>query len=107
MDRVVLIVEVEEAQVDALFAQPMHPYTRGLMRAIPRLDMDAEIAGRRPRLQEIPGIVPALNRPIAGCAFAPRCSFATPHCAAEAPPLSEPQQGHLVACWEVARVLAA
>ncbi len=99
--------KVEEAQVDALFAQPMHPYTRGLMRAIPRLDMDAEIAGRRPRLQEIPGIVPALNRPIAGCAFAPRCSFATPRCAAEAPPLSEPQQGHLVACWEAAQVMAA
>ncbi len=99
--------KVEEAPVEALFAQPTHPYTRGLMRAIPRLDAEAEIAGRRPRLQEIPGIVPALNRPIAGCAFAPRCSFATERCRAEPPPLIQAASGHAVACWETARVLEA
>ncbi|TWT13928.1 ABC transporter ATP-binding protein [Reyranella sp. CPCC 100927] len=99
--------KVEEAPVEALFAQPTHPYTRGLMRAVPRLDADAEIAGRRPRLQEIPGIVPALNRPIAGCAFAPRCGFATERCRAEAPPLITTSAGHAAACWETARVLEA
>jgi peptide/nickel transport system ATP-binding protein len=99
--------KVEEASVEALFAQPAHPYTRGLMRAIPRLDIEAEIAGRRPRLQEIPGIVPALNRPIAGCAFAPRCGFATDRCRAERPPLVQTASGHAVACWETARVLEA
>jgi peptide/nickel transport system ATP-binding protein len=99
--------KVEEAPVEALFAQPTHPYTRGLMRAIPRLDAEAEIAGRRPRLQEIPGIVPALNRPIAGCAFAPRCGFATERCRAERPPLVPAGAGHTVACWETTRVLEA
>jgi peptide/nickel transport system ATP-binding protein len=99
--------KVEEASVDQLFAQPAHPYTRGLMRAIPRLDAEAEVAGRRPRLQEIPGIVPALNQPIAGCAFAPRCPFATGRCRAERPPLIETAAGHSVACWETARVLEA
>jgi len=99
--------KVEEAPVEALFAQPTHPYTRGLMRAVPRLDVDAEIAGRRPRLQEIPGIVPALNRPITGCAFAPRCDFATERCRAKAPPLVSTSADHAVACWETARVLEA
>jgi peptide/nickel transport system ATP-binding protein len=97
--------KVEEAPVEALFAQPMHPYTRGLMRAIPRLDVDAEIAGLRPRLEEIPGIVPALTRPIIGCAFAPRCPFATERCRAECPALTAVGGGHEVACWEVERVL--
>ncbi|HJQ57927.1 MAG TPA: ABC transporter ATP-binding protein [Vineibacter sp.] len=99
--------KVEEAPVDQLFARPTHPYTRGLMRAIPRLDIEAETAGRRPRLQEIPGIVPSLNRLIAGCAFAPRCGFATERCRAERPPLVEASTGHVVACWETTRVLEA
>src|SRR5229473_8022868 len=63
--------KVEEASAEQLFARPMHPYTRGLMRAIPQLDSDAEVAGRRPRLHEIPGMVPALTHPIVGCAFSP------------------------------------
>jgi peptide/nickel transport system ATP-binding protein len=96
--------KVEEASVVELFARPLHPYTRGLMRARPRLDMEAEVQGRRPRLQEIAGIVPALNRPIPGCPFAPRCSFARDRCHVERPPLSEAGGGHLVACWERARV---
>jgi peptide/nickel transport system ATP-binding protein len=97
--------KVEEAPVETLFATPMHPYTRGLMRAIPRLDSDAEIAGRRVRLQEIPGMVPQLNKPIEGCAFAPRCDFATARCRAEAPPFEIHAGGHGVACWEATRVL--
>jgi peptide/nickel transport system ATP-binding protein len=96
--------KVEEAPVDVLFANPLHPYTVGLMRARPRLDMDAEEAGRRPRLQEIPGIVPSLNRSIVGCAFAPRCAFATDRCRAERPELEMRPNGHLVACFEADRV---
>jgi len=99
--------KVEEASVSSLFAQPMHPYTRGLMRAIPRLDIEADTAGRRPRLQEIPGLVPILTRPIPGCAFADRCGFATDRCRAERPPSVEVRPGHEVACWETARVAEA
>ena len=99
--------KVEEAPVESLFAEPLHPYTRGLMRAIPRLDVEADAAGTRPRLQEIPGLVPILTKPIIGCAFAPRCSFATDRCRSEAPPLVEGGAGHTVACWEVERVRAS
>ena len=120
--------KVEEATVEDLFARPAHPYTRGLMRAIPRLDLDAEEAGRRARLDEIPGIVPVLTQPIPGCAFASRCAFATEVCVNEAPPLFEQGSGvahthhdpagtahphdgpngrHLAACWHTDRVLEA
>jgi peptide/nickel transport system ATP-binding protein len=98
--------KVEEAPVEVLFEEPLHPYTRGLMRAIPRLDLEADAAGTRPRLQEIPGLVPILTRPILGCAFAPRCSFATDRCRVEPPPLVDAGAGHTVACWEVERVRA-
>ena len=98
--------KVEEAEVGELFARPLHPYTRGLMRARPRLDMDAEEQGRRPRLQEIAGMVPRLDRAIQGCAFAPRCGFATERCHVEPPVQAEPVPGHVVACWEVDRVSA-
>jgi peptide/nickel transport system ATP-binding protein len=99
--------KVEEAPIGALFARPMHPYTRGLMRAIPQLDAEAELSGRRPRLHEIPGIVPALTQPIAGCAFAPRCGFVTSRCPVERPPFAELEAGHAAACWEARRVLEA
>ena len=92
--------KVEEAPVEALFDNPLHPYTRGLMRAIPRLDIDAEEGGRRPRLQEIPGLVPRLTQPIVGCAFAARCELATDRCRAQAPPVVDAGGGHTVACWE-------
>jgi peptide/nickel transport system ATP-binding protein len=98
--------KVEEAPVEVLFEEPLHPYTRGLMRAIPRLDIEADAAGTRPRLQEIPGLVPNLTRPIVGCAFAPRCGFATDRCRAEPPPIVDVGAGHTVACWEVERVRA-
>ncbi|WP_295142505.1 ABC transporter ATP-binding protein [uncultured Reyranella sp.] len=99
--------KVEQAAVEALFEEPLHPYTRGLMRAIPRLDIEADAAGTRPRLQEIPGLVPILTQPITGCAFAPRCGFATDRCRGEGPPLVDAGAGHLVACWEIDRVRRA
>lgn len=98
--------KIEEGPVEALFDNPMHPYTQGLMAAIPRLDLDAEAAEKRVRLQEIPGMVPVLIDPIPGCAFAPRCALATERCRRERPPYVESTPGHIAACWEVARARA-
>jgi peptide/nickel transport system ATP-binding protein len=92
--------KIEEGPVEALFDNPMHPYTQGLMAAIPRLDVDAEVAAQRVRLQEIPGMVPVLIDPIPGCAFAPRCALATERCRTERPPFVESTPGHIAACWE-------
>jgi peptide/nickel transport system ATP-binding protein len=86
---------VEEAAVERLFANPRHPYTQGLIRSIPRVDM----AGvRKTRLQTIAGTVPRLINPPAGCRFAARCSFATEECRLAQPPLRELEPGHKVAC---------
>src|SRR5215471_7204248 len=89
--------KVEEAPVIELFARPRHPYTRGLLDSIPKLS-----GGRRGavRLTEIAGMVPSLAEPIIGCAFAPRCAYATARCRSEYPPLEEKLAGHRVACWE-------
>jgi peptide/nickel transport system ATP-binding protein len=95
---------VEQAPAAALFARPRHPYTRGLLRALPRADTGS---GARPRLAEIPGIVPALTQPIPGCAFAPRCSFAVHRCGVSPPELKEAEGAHLVSCWEARRVAEA
>jgi len=97
--------KVEEARVDPLFARPLHPYTRGLLDSIPKLG-SARLAGARRRLAEIPGTVPSLAEPIVGCAFAPRCGYATPRCRSEAPPLEEKMPAHFAACWESARLAA-
>jgi peptide/nickel transport system ATP-binding protein len=94
----------EEAPAASLFARPLHPYTRGLLRALPRADAQAEAAGGRPRLMEIPGLVPALTRPIAGCAFTPRCGFAVERCRTSVPSAADAGFGHHVACWEWSRV---
>jgi len=95
--------KVEEAPVDALFARPLHPYTKGLLGSIPRLAEAAE-GGERKRLVEIPGMVPSLKEVVPGCLFAPRCLHATARCAAEYPPLEEKGAGHWVACWEAERL---
>jgi peptide/nickel transport system ATP-binding protein len=97
----------EQATAAELFARPLHPYTRGLLRALPRPDDDVGVAGTRPRLAEIPGIVPALTRPMPGCAFAPRCDFVVDRCRTAAPALMEAGGSHLVACWEAGRVAEA
>jgi peptide/nickel transport system ATP-binding protein len=98
--------KVEEATVDALFATPCHPYTRGLLDSIPKLGA-ASALGAPSRLSEIVGTVPSLSAPIVGCAFAPRCGYAIPRCRSEYPPLEEKLPGHFAACWETTRVLAS
>ena len=97
--------KVEEAKVDDLFAQPLHPYTRGLMNSIPRLALMRREAGPRvERLQEIPGIVPALSNLPKACTFAPRCAFADEKCRGEYPPYEEKKPDHWAACWHSDRL---
>jgi len=86
---------VEEAPVEALFASPRHPYTQGLIRSIPRIDLAAT---HKTRLEAIPGTVPKLIEPGEGCRFAGRCRHATDACRAATPPLREVAPGHKVAC---------
>jgi oligopeptide transport system ATP-binding protein len=96
-DRVLVMYSgfiVEEADVDALYAQPRHPYTLGLLRSIPRLDL-----GRQKRLIPIEGLPPDLLDPPSHCPFAPRCPFSIEKCWAENPPLMEVGPGHRSACW--------
>ena len=88
---------VEEAPVDELFRNPLHPYTQGLLKSIPRVD---ETAGERHRLEQIPGVVPTLRMPLpAGCRFAPRCRYAKDECRSGAPPLKSVGEGRAVACF--------
>ncbi len=86
---------VEEAPVRELFGNPRHPYTQGLIRSIPRLDLAAT---EHRRLEAIPGTVPQLLHPPPGCRFAARCRHATEACTAAEPPLREISPGHKVAC---------
>ena len=96
--------KVEEADTPTLFANPLHPYTRGLLRSIPKRNARGRRSNIRGRLEEIAGIVPSLREEIAGCPFAPRCSMAVPRCSQEPPPLEAHGARHLVACWETERV---
>ena len=86
---------VEEAPVAELFANPRHPYTQGLIRSIPRIDLDAS---SKVRLEAIAGTVPKLIAPPEGCRFAPRCKHAVAACTSATPPLREVAPGHRVAC---------
>jgi peptide/nickel transport system ATP-binding protein len=86
---------IEEAPVRALFATPRHPYTQGLIRSIPRIDMAAT---NKVRLEAIPGTVPRLVNPAPGCRFAARCRFVRADCLHETPALREVAPGHKVAC---------
>ncbi|MBN9536942.1 MAG: ABC transporter ATP-binding protein [Reyranella sp.] len=85
---------VESAPVEALFADPQHPYTIGLLGSIPRIEVDRE------RLSTIEGTVPSPNNQPKGCRFAPRCPFADPRCHNEPPPLRGLGADHRVACWK-------
>jgi peptide/nickel transport system ATP-binding protein len=102
-DRVVVLYAgrgVEQASVADLFDAPRHPYTRGLMEAVPHL---ARHRSSQPptRLREIGGAVPSPFDMPAGCAFAPRCGQADAACS-DAPPLAAGERGHAVACWHAA-----
>jgi len=97
--------KVEEANVDDLFANPLHPYTCGLMASIPALP--SERGRSDARLAEIPGMVPALTRLPKGCAFAPRCKLAIKRCEEEYPPLQEFGGNHAAACWRAGEMAAA
>jgi peptide/nickel transport system ATP-binding protein len=100
--------KVEEAPVGELFARPLHPYTHGLMASIPRLDLlRGEGDVRKRRLEEIPGIVPALTNLPPGCPFAPRCPHAIDICRREFPPYEEKRPGHWAACWRSKEIYGA
>ena len=83
---------VERAPVHALFAMPHHPYTVGLLGAIPRLDLE------QTRLVSIEGQVPSPAQPLSGCSFAPRCPFVQPACERQVPALREVGEAHFSAC---------
>jgi peptide/nickel transport system ATP-binding protein len=95
--------KVEEADTATLFRNPLHPYTRGLLKSIPRRNALGRQGDIRGRLEGIAGMVPSLREEIAGCPFAPRCAMAVPRCSQEPPPLDEHGERHLAACWEIGR----
>jgi peptide/nickel transport system ATP-binding protein len=97
--------KVEEACVEALFENPRHPYTRGLMASMPAvIGLGAKTDAR---LTEIPGMVPSLTNLPAGCAFAPRCTMAIDRCREQYPPLQDFGDRHFAACWRAAELVAA
>lgn len=97
--------KVEEAPVGELFAHPLHPYTQGLLGAVPKLG--ASLEGHSSRLKEIPGLVPSLKQKIKGCVFASRCPLAKEPCLEIAPAMQDKGQGHLVACHFAGQVAFA
>jgi peptide/nickel transport system ATP-binding protein/oligopeptide transport system ATP-binding protein len=86
---------VEYTEVKPIFGNPMHPYTQGLLKSIPRLDEDH---ARKARLEAIPGLVPSLLELPKGCKFSNRCKYVFEKCGEE-PQLIEAEPGHLVRCW--------
>jgi peptide/nickel transport system ATP-binding protein len=86
---------VEYAEVKPIFFNPMHPYTQGLLKSIPRLD---EEHARKARLEAIPGLVPSLLELPPGCKFSNRCKYVFEKCGEE-PQLIEAEPGHMVRCW--------
>ena len=85
---------IERGSVDRIFEDPQHPYTIGLMAAVPRMDTE------RGRLATIPGTVPPPWQPMPGCRFASRCPLADSRCRTQPPALREVGHDHDVACWK-------
>jgi peptide/nickel transport system ATP-binding protein len=98
--------KVEEAAVAEVFGNPQHPYTRGLLGAVPKLGSSMQARGRN-KLTEIRGQVPSLRHKIVGCAFAGRCPMVTDLCRVVAPAVEAKAPGHLVACHYAERRVAA
>ncbi|WP_028551386.1 ABC transporter ATP-binding protein [Paenibacillus sp. UNC451MF] len=95
-DRVIVMYAgkvVEEADVVTLFTKPLHPYTQGLMKSVPRLDSEEK------RLYSIRGNVPIPGSLRGGCTFAPRCDFVTEQCKVSVPELIQVEEGHFSRCW--------
>jgi len=97
--------KVEEAPVAELFRSPRHPYTRGLLSAVPKLG--SSLADAQTRLAEIPGVVPSLKQRIVGCVFASRCALAADLCRRVAPALEEKAPAHFAACHFAAKATVA
>ncbi|KQY15089.1 peptide ABC transporter ATP-binding protein [Rhizobium sp. Root73] len=93
---------VESGPVAEVFRDPRHPYTMGLLRSMPRLGTATEMKRSGKTLPAIPGMVPSLAEMPAGCAFAPRCAFATDACRAAMPELVAVNAGHGTRCirWQ-------
>lgn len=93
---------VETGRVAEVFAHPRHPYTKGLLRSVPRLGEASALKAAGTPLPTIAGAVPSLSNLPAGCSFAPRCSYAIPACGAAAPPLIDTGDGQLSRCirWQ-------
>ena len=97
--------KVEEARVSELFRSPRHPYTQGLLGALPRLG--SSVNDKATRLVEIPGAVPSLKQRIAGCVFASRCALARDVCRHVPPALELKAPGHLAACHFASKAMVA
>lgn len=94
-DRVIVLysgTKVEEGSVKQIFENTMHPYTIGLMQAVPNVDKDDF------EIKSIPGTFPSITEDIGGCRFHPRCPYATQRCRTEVPKPIEYEKGHFVAC---------
>ena len=96
-DRVIILYsgrKVEEGPIDTIFSDPRHPYTVGLMKAVPDVDADEF------DIQPIPGVFPNITEDIGGCRFHPRCPYATERCRKEIPPEREVGPDHYVSCFK-------
>jgi oligopeptide/dipeptide ABC transporter ATP-binding protein len=86
---------VENAPAAAIFHEPLHPYTQGLISCVPNIDLDQE------KLTTMEGSPPGLVDPPVGCAFAPRCPLVMGRCRLQEPELKEHRPGHFAACWRI------
>lgn len=85
---------VEETKTNLLFNSPLHPYTQGLIKSIPKLYDEKEEV-----LTTIDGVVPSLHNIPSGCGFSTRCQYSNKKCMEEAPPMLEENENHKVKCW--------
>ncbi len=92
---------IERGSAEDIYTRPKHPYTHGLLKSVPRLDQP-----KKEKLDPIQGMPPDLISLPPGCAFRPRCPYATARCETDIPPLTAVGEGHVAACWESDKVTA-